>query len=61
MRDCSPELPCAAVSPPRSVQRPLVLPRRRDAHGKVCQTALNAPELTPKLLEPNRGQPPRLR
>jgi hypothetical protein len=30
--DCSPELPRAAVSPPRRVQRPLVLPRRREAH-----------------------------
>jgi hypothetical protein len=29
--DCSPELPRAAVSPPRRVQRPLVLPRRREA------------------------------
>jgi hypothetical protein len=31
-RDCSLELPRAAVSPPRHVQRPLVLPRRREAH-----------------------------
>jgi hypothetical protein len=34
-RYCSPELPCTAVCPPRRVQRPLVLPRRRDAHGRV--------------------------
>jgi hypothetical protein len=60
-RDCSPELPHAAVSPPRRVQRPLVLLRWRDAHGRVRQTALNAPELVPKHLEPHRGQPPRLR
>ena len=32
-RNCSPELPRAAVSPPRRVQRPLVLPRRRGALG----------------------------
>jgi hypothetical protein len=31
--NCSPELPRAAVSPPRRVQRPLVLPRRRGALG----------------------------
>jgi hypothetical protein len=60
-RDCSLELPRAAVNPPRRVQRPLVLPRRRDAHVRVCQTALNAPKLVPKPLEPRRGQPPRLR
>jgi hypothetical protein len=60
-RDCSPELPRTAISPPRLVQRPLVLPRRRDAHGRVRQTALNARELAPKPLEPCRGQPPRLR
>jgi hypothetical protein len=59
-RDCSPELPRAPISLPRRVQRPLVLPRRRDAHGRVRQTALNAPELAPKPLEPRRGQPPRL-
>jgi hypothetical protein len=56
-RDCSPELLRAVVRPPRRVQRPLVLPRRRDAHGRVHQTALNAPELAPKPLEPRRGQP----
>jgi hypothetical protein len=32
VRDCSPELPRAAVSQPRRVQRPLVLPRQREAH-----------------------------
>jgi hypothetical protein len=57
-RDCSPELPHAAVSPPRCVQCPLVLPRRCDAHGRVRQTTLNALELVPKPLEPRRGQPP---
>ena len=56
-RNCSSELPRAAVSPPRRVQRPLVLPRRRDAHGRVCQTTLNTPELVPKPLEPHHGQP----
>jgi hypothetical protein len=60
-RDYSPELPRTAVSPPRRVQHPLVLPRRRDAHGRVRQTALNAPELAPKPLEPRHGQPPHLR
>jgi hypothetical protein len=60
-RDCSPELSRAAVSPPRRVQRPLVLPRRREGHDRVRQTALNAPELAPKPLEPRCGQPPRLR
>jgi hypothetical protein len=58
---CSLELPHAAISLPRRVQRPLVLPRRCDAHGRVRQTTLNAPELVPKPLEPRRGQPPRLR
>jgi hypothetical protein len=33
LRDCSPELSCAAVSPPHRVQRLLVLPRRCDTHG----------------------------
>jgi hypothetical protein len=60
-RDCSPELSHTAVSLPRRVQRPLVLPRRREGHGRVRQTARNAPELAPKPLEPHRGQPPRLR
>jgi hypothetical protein len=59
-RDCSPELSRAAVSPPRRVQRPLVLPCRREGHGRVRQTTLNGPELAPKPLEPRRGQPPRL-
>jgi hypothetical protein len=59
-RDCLPKLRHAAVSPPRRVQRPPVLLRRRDAHGRVCQTALNAPELVPKPLEPRRGRSPRL-
>jgi hypothetical protein len=60
-RDCSPQLPHTAVSPPRRVQRPLVLPRRRDAHGRVRQTALNAPKLNSETLVPRRGQPCRLR
>jgi hypothetical protein len=59
-RDCSPELSHAAVSPPRRVQRLLVLPRQRDTHGRVRQTALNTLELAPKPLELRRGQPPRL-
>jgi hypothetical protein len=59
--DCSPELIRATVSPPRCVQHPLVLQRQRDAHGRVRQTALNAPKLFPKPLEPRRGQSPRLR
>ena len=59
--DCSPGLICAAVSSPRRLQRPLVLLRQRDAHGQVRETALNAPELFPKPLEPCRGQSPRLR
>jgi hypothetical protein len=54
-RDCSSELSCAAVGPPRRVQRPLVLPRRREGHGRVRQTALNVPELAPMPLEPRRG------
>ena len=33
VRDCSSELPRTAVSPPRHVQCPLVLPRRRNDHG----------------------------
>jgi hypothetical protein len=60
-RDCSSELSRAAVSPPRRVQRSLVLPRQREGHGRVRQTALNAPELAPKPLEPRCGQPPHLR
>jgi hypothetical protein len=60
-RDCSPELVGAAISLPRRVQRPLVLPRQREAHGQVRHTALNAPELFLKPLEPHRGQSPRLR
>jgi hypothetical protein len=60
-RDCSPELSRTAVSPPRRVQRLLVPPCRRDVHGRVRQTALIAPELNPKPLEPRRDQPPRLR
>jgi hypothetical protein len=43
------------------VHRPLVLPRRRNAHVRVRQTALNAPELNPEPLVPHRGQPSRLR
>jgi hypothetical protein len=60
-RDCSPELSRAVVSPPRRVQRLLVLPRRCEGHGRVRQTALNAPGLAPKPLEPRRGKPPYLR
>jgi hypothetical protein len=60
-RDSSLELSRATVSPPRRVQRLLVLSRRRDTHGRVRQTALNTPELVPKPLEPRRGQPPCLR
>jgi hypothetical protein len=60
-RDCSPELSRAAVSPPRRVQRPLVLPRWCNAHGQVRKTALNTPELNPKPLKARHGQPPRLR
>jgi hypothetical protein len=60
-RDCSPELPRAVVRPPHRVQRPLVLPHRRDAHCRVRQTVLNAPELKPEPLVPRRGQPSRLR
>jgi hypothetical protein len=73
-RDCSLELPHTAISPPRRVQRPLVLPHRRNAHGRVCQTALNVPELAPSLWSPivasslvsgelspwDRAAPPRL-
>jgi hypothetical protein len=55
--DVSPELICAAVSPPRRVQRPLVLLRQRDAHGRVRKTARNAPELFPKPLEPAVASP----
>jgi hypothetical protein len=57
-RDCSPELPCTAVSPPRRVQRPLVLPRRRDAHGRVHQTALRAcvrPQPLDSVVHPRSG------
>ena len=51
-RDCSPKLPLAAVSPPRHGQRPLVHPCRRDAHGRVRETTLNALELSPPRLCP---------
>jgi hypothetical protein len=47
-----PASPCAV---------PFGVPRRREGHGRVCQTALNTPELAPKPQEPRRGQPPRLR
>ena len=60
-RDCSSELLRTAVSPPRHVQRPLVLPRRGDTHGRVRQTVLNAPELKSEPPVPRRGQPSRLR
>jgi hypothetical protein len=51
----------AEAVPRRHVQRLLVLPRRRDTHGRVRQTALNMLELAPKPLEPRCGQPPHLR
>jgi hypothetical protein len=60
-RDWSPEQSRAAVSPPRCGLRSLVPLRQREGHGRVRQTALNAPKLNPKPLEPRRGQPPRLR
>jgi hypothetical protein len=60
-RDCSPELPRAAVIPPHRGLRPLVPLRQREGHGRVRQTVLIAPRLAPKHLEPRRGQPPRLR
>jgi hypothetical protein len=59
-RDCSPEQSSAAVSPPLCVQRPLVLPRRREGHGRVCQTPLIAPRLVPEPLVPCRGRSPHL-
>jgi hypothetical protein len=59
--DCSPELPRAAVSPPRRVQRSLVPPRRCEGHGRVRQTALIAPKLVPEPLVPCRGRPSHLR
>jgi hypothetical protein len=60
-RDCSPEQPRTAVSPPRRGPRSLVPLRQREGHGRTHQIALNAPELAPEPLEPCRGQPPRLR
>jgi hypothetical protein len=59
--NCSPEQSSAAVSPPLRVQRPLVLPRRREGHGRVRQTPLIAPRLVPESLVPCSGRPPRLR
>jgi hypothetical protein len=41
--------------------RPLVLPRRRDAHGRVRRVTLNTSDPFHKPLEPHRGRPPRLR
>jgi hypothetical protein len=61
LRNSSPELIRAAVSPPHRVPRSLVLLRRRGAHGRVRQIALSALELFPKPLEPRCGHPPRLR
>jgi hypothetical protein len=40
---------------------PLVLPRRRDTHGRVRRVALNVPNPFPKPLEPRRDRPPCLR
>jgi hypothetical protein len=53
-RNCSPELPRAAVSPPRRVQRPLVLPHRRGALDGVRQIPLCAPRPIPQA----SGAPP---
>jgi hypothetical protein len=39
----------------------LVLPRRRDAHGRVRRVTLNVPDPFPMPLEPRCGRPPRLR
>jgi hypothetical protein len=51
----------AAVSPPRRVLRSLVPLHQRGAHGRVHHVVLNMPDPLPKLLEPRRGHPPRLR
>jgi hypothetical protein len=51
-RDCSPELPRAAVSLPRRGLRPLVPLRQREGHGRVCQTVLIAPGYPPSLWSP---------
>jgi hypothetical protein len=60
-RNCSPELPRATVSPPRHVQRPMVLPHRRGALGWVRQIPLCVPRPTPKPLVPRSGRSARLR
>jgi hypothetical protein len=60
-RDCSPEQSSTVASPPLSAQRPLVLPRWCEGHGRVRQTPLIAPRLVPEPLVPCRGRSPRLR
>jgi hypothetical protein len=59
-RDCSPELPRAAISPPHCGLRPLVPLRQREGHGRVRQTVLIVPRLAPKPLVPHRGRPSRI-
>jgi hypothetical protein len=61
LRDCSPEQTSVVVTLPLCVQRPLVLPRRREGHGRVRQTPLIVPRLVPEPLVPRRGQSARLR
>jgi hypothetical protein len=57
VRDCSPELIHASVSPHRRGLRPLVPSRRHDAHGLARQTTLNALELAPSLWSPIMASP----
>jgi hypothetical protein len=59
-RDCSPEQSSAAASPSFHASRPLVPPRRREGHGRVCQTPLIVPRLVPEPLVPCRGWSPYL-
>jgi hypothetical protein len=58
LRNSSPELIHAAVSPPHRVPRTLVPLRRRGTHGRVRLVALNTPDPLPKPLETHRGCPP---
>jgi hypothetical protein len=60
-RDCLPEQPSIAVSPPRRGLRSLVPPRRCEGHGRVCQTTLIVPRLVSESLVPCRGRSARLR
>jgi hypothetical protein len=60
-RDCSPEQPSAAVSPPHRGLRLLVPLRRYEGHGRVRQTVLIAPRLVPEYLVPRRGRSAHLR